>query len=140
MNDDDDVIQDVDYGFQNDEDTPAPDVSGLTVLFHRVLVMPLMLKRKTKSGIIIPQQATDSAGFLQHCGKVLVIGESAFTNPELGVARKSPPAKVPKVGDFIIYRRNSGQRLNYKGVKLLLLAENDFITRIDDPESLRIGV
>lgn len=106
--------------------TPLPELT----LWH-VLVRPLAVKLMSKGGVIIPPSVRDDMKYLNTCGRVLRVGPLAYKHKDFeGMAR------LPKVGEFVLYDKFAGKKQTYKGVKLLLLQDRDIMQIVEDPEWL----
>ena len=49
---------------------------------------------------------------------------------------KFPNGKWCDVGDYVCYGRHVGQKLYYKGIRLLLLFDDQVMMKVDDPTNL----
>lgn len=112
--------------FISDSDIPDPDVLPRMARFN-ILVRPLPVKEKTKTGIIIPTTTQENIHFLQTCGRVVSMGPDCF--PE-------GSTRACEVGDTILWARGRGIRIKYKGVKYVILVDDEVLGVIDSPESL----
>lgn len=118
--------------------------------------------------IALPDTTQDSEGYLNYIGKVLKLGPLAgrnekFENPEWrgdpseqgrraeALDRFAEQARfgetLPRVpryvwtvkeGDWVIYGRYAGQRMEYEGVKLVMTNDDEIIGTIADPSGFRI--
>tara|TARA_R110002012_G_scaffold268599_1_gene452570 strand:- start:1394 stop:1813 length:420 start_codon:yes stop_codon:yes gene_type:complete len=98
---------------------------------YHVLVQPVIVKEKTKGGIIIPEKLQDDIAYLTTVGKVLKLGDLAYGDED-----KFPLGKWCTTGDYVCYGKFSGQKLVYKGLKLLLLFDDQIIMKVQSPELL----
>lgn len=115
---------------------PDDFADQMVPLYWRVIVCPVRPKEKTAGGILLPQQVQDTQKYLQHCGRLVAVGEAAFKAKKLG--NYAPPEVVPRIGDWVVYGRAAGQGMLYRGVRLLLLNDDEILTIIRDPETLRV--
>jgi chaperonin GroES len=103
--------------------------------YWRVLVMPMAAREKSAGGIIIAQAAQEAQQHLTYHGKVIAVGSQAFKEPRLGGDKAG-------VGDWIVYGRYAGQRLEYKKggrcVRLLIVNDDEVLGKVSDPNSLRV--
>lgn len=114
------------------EDTQLIDVNDLPELpGYHVLVQPVHVKEKTKGGIIIPEKTQEDISYLTTVGKVLKLGALAYQDKE-----KFPLGKWCSEGDYVSYGKFNGQKMVYKGVKLLLLFDDQIIMKVQSPEVL----
>ncbi len=86
-------------------------------LSDRVIVERLEEERKTASGIVIPDAATEKPDQ----GKILAVG-----NGKVGEDGKLRPMNV-KVGDKVLFGKYSGQAFKMDGKELLTMREDDII-------------
>ncbi|MCC6475126.1 MAG: co-chaperone GroES [Burkholderiales bacterium] len=112
------------------DDIPEPTI-------WRVLVFPKQPKRMTASGIALPSMAQSVERHLNYIGQVVAMGPIAgkserFRRPDGTLAWDI------KVGDWVIYGRYSGQHVEYQGVELLTVNDDDITMRIKNPAGFRV--
>ena len=112
------------------DDEPDPDVLPALPGFH-VLIRPVSVKSLTKGGIIIPDSTKDDMSYLTTIGKVLSLGDLAYADTE-----KFPTGAWCKEGDYVCYGKHAGTKLFYKGVRLILLFDDQIMLRVEDPTDL----
>ena len=112
------------------EDKPDPEVLPHLPGYH-ILVRPVSVKNKTKGGLLLPDSVKDDVAYLTTVGKVLSIGDLAYKDED-----KFPNGKWCDVGDYVCYARHAGQKLYYKGVRLLLLFDDQVMMKVDEPTNL----
>ncbi len=103
-----------------------PDVPG-----YHVMIRPVSLREKTKGGIYLPDKVVDDISYLTTIGQVIKLGDLAYEDSE-----KFPKGKWCEVGDYVCYGKLTGQKFVYKGIKLLLLFDDQIIMRVEDPKYL----
>ena len=103
-----------------------PDLPG-----YHVLVRPVSIRQKTKGGIFLPDKTKDDIAYLTTIGKVLKLGKLAYNEKD-----KYPFGAWCKEGDYVCYGKHSGQKFVYKGVRLLLLFDDQIIMRVENPKDL----
>jgi|TARA_R110000868_G_scaffold81914_1_gene231648 co-chaperonin GroES (HSP10) len=110
----------------------APDPSPLPKLpgFH-VLVRPVSVKSVTKGGIIIPDSTKDDMAYLTTVAQVIAMGDLAYRDTS-----KFPDGTWCNVGDYVCYGKHAGTKMVYKGVKLILLFDDQVIMKVEDPKDL----
>ena len=113
-----------------DAEKPDPEVLPSLPGYH-ILVRPVSVKSKTKGGLLLPDSVKDDVAYLTTVGKVLSIGDLAYEDKD-----KFPNGKWCDVGDYVCYARHAGQKLYYKGVRLLLLFDDQVMMKVDDPTNL----
>ena len=112
------------------EEKPDPEVLPSLPGYH-ILVRPVSVKSKTKGGLLLPDSVKDDVAYLTTVGKVLSIGDLAYKDKD-----KFPNGKWCDVGDYVCYARHAGQKLYYKGVRLLLLFDDQIMMKVDEPTNL----
>lgn len=103
--------------------TPLPTIPG-----YKVLVRPVAIRAVTKGGIILTQHTTDDLKYLTTVGRVLAVGKAAYTDHD-----RYPVGPWCKPGDIVAYGRNSGTKFLYKGVRVLLLFEDQIEMVLENP-------
>ncbi|MDD2685386.1 MAG: co-chaperone GroES [Gallionella sp.] len=86
-------------------------------LSDRVIVKRMEEERKTASGIVIPDAATEKPDQ----GEIIAVG-----NGKIGEDGKLRPMSV-KVGDKVMFGKYSGQAFKLDGQELLTMREDDII-------------
>ena len=112
------------------EEKADPEVLPSLPGYH-ILVRPVSVKSKTKGGLLLPDSVKDDVAYLTTVGKVLSIGDLAYKDKD-----KFPNGKWCDVGDYVCYARHAGQKLYYKGVRLLLLFDDQIMMKVDEPTNL----
>ena len=113
-----------------DEEKADPEVLPSLPGYH-ILVRPVSIKSKTKGGLLLPDSVKDDVAYLTTVGKVLAVGDLAYKDED-----KFPNGKWCDIGDYVCYARHAGQKLYYKGVRLLLLFDDQVMMKVDDPTNL----
>ena len=90
-------------------------------LHDRVIVKRMEEERKTASGIVIPDAATEKPDQ----GEIGAVG-----NGKISDDGKLQPMSV-KVGDKVLFGKYSGQAFKMDGVELLQMREDDIIGVIE---------
>lgn len=109
---------------------PDPDVLPSLPGFH-VLIRPVSVKSLTKGGIIIPDSTKEDMSYLTTIGKVLSLGDLAYRDRD-----KFPKGGWCKEGDYVCYGKHTGTKLFYKGVRLILLFDDQIMLRVENPADL----
>ena len=112
------------------EEKADPEVLPNLPGYH-ILVRPVSVKSKTKGGLLLPDSVKDDVAYLTTVGKVLAVGDLAYKDED-----KFPNGKWCDVGDYVCYARHAGQKLYYKGVRLLLLFDDQIMMKVDEPTNL----
>jgi len=134
------------------------DSGAAAVLFWRALIMPVRPEKKSKGGIVLVDESRQNAQYLTYIGKVIALGPlwcegpnfSVYDQPRSWTRRlidrvtgrpgEQRPRWMPDLqpGDWVIYGRHAGQRVEYRGVKLLLVNDDEKLMKIASPEGWRI--
>ena len=110
----------------------APDPSPLPELpGYHVLVRPISVKSQTKGGIFIPDSTKEDMSYLTTVGKVIALGDLAYAEKD-----KFPNGPWCAVGDYVCYGKHTGTKMFYKGVRLILLFDDQIVMRVEDPKDL----
>jgi|TARA_R100001129_G_scaffold65674_2_gene44849 co-chaperonin GroES (HSP10) len=107
-----------------------PDVLPSIPGFH-ILVRPISVKEKTKGGLYLPDSVKNDISYLTTVGKVLSVGDSAYLDEV-----KFPKGAWCKEGDYVCYGKHSGQKFFYKGIKLILLYDDQISMVVENPKDL----
>ena len=113
-----------------DDDKKDPRVLPELPGYH-ILIRPISIKSETKGGILLPDSTREDISYLTTVGRVLKLGELAYQDPD-----KFPDGALCKKNDYIAYGKHVGQKLFYKGVRLLLLFDDQVIMKVEDPTDL----
>ena len=90
-------------------------------LHDRVIVKRMEEERKTASGIVIPDSATEKPDQ----GEIIAVG-----NGKIGDDGKLQPMNV-KVGDKVLFGKYAGQAFKMEGEEYLQMREEDIIGVIE---------
>ena len=111
----------------NEEDPNIlPELPG-----YHILIRPISIKAETKGGILLPDAVKEDISYLTTVGRVLKIGDLAYKDLD-----KFPNGAWCDVNDYICYGKHSGQKLFYKGIRLLLLFDDQVMMKVEDPTHL----
>jgi co-chaperonin GroES (HSP10) len=97
----------------------------------RIVVLPFRPPKKTKSGIVLADQAVDRQNLATVCGYVVAVGELAYGDTE-----KFPNGPWCKKGDWIVFGRYAGARISIDGGEIRILNDDEVLATIADPEDL----
>ena len=103
-----------------------PELPG----FH-VLIRPVSVKSQTKGGILLPDSTKEDMSYLTTVGKVIVLGDLAYMDKD-----KFPAGAWCNVGDYVCYGKHTGTKLFYKGVRFILLFDDQITMKVEDPKDL----
>lgn len=119
----------------SDDSTPDPKVLP-NVVGWSLLVRPVAIRSKTKGGIIVPQKTRDDIAYLTTVGRVLACGALAYCRDDMRDPATGVVAPWCKVGDFVCYGKFKGTKFSYKGVKMLLINDDDVRMVLANPDDL----
>ena len=106
--------------------SPLPSLPG-----YHVLIRPVSIKTTPKGGILIPDSTKDDMAFLTTVGRVLSVGDLAYQDEV-----KFPKGPWCKIGDYVCYGKHAGVKIQYKGVRLILLFDDQIMVRVGNPKHL----
>jgi chaperonin GroES len=96
----------------------------------KVLVQPNQAKTKTSGGVLLPESSKDNEEYLTAHGTVCALGDLAYRDRDTGQRWRSEVC--PRVGDRVTYGKYAGQKLVVKGVKFLLLNDDEITSILPD--------
>jgi co-chaperonin GroES (HSP10) len=97
----------------------------------RVVILPYRGANKTKGGIVLSDQTIMREQLTTTCGYVLEVGPLAFAD-----TAKFPLGPWCKKGDWIIFGRYAGARMNIDGGEIRILNDDEILATIQDPEDI----
>ena len=103
-----------------------PELPGFNLL-----IRPASIKSETKGGILLPNSTKEDMAYLTTVGKVLSVGNLAYKDID-----KFPNGPWCKEGDYVCYGKHAGTKLFYKGIRLILLFDDQIMMKIEDPKDL----
>ena len=119
-----------DLWITDEEEVKDPDVLPELPGYH-VLIRPVSVKSKTKGGIFIPDSTRDDMSYLTTVGRVVSVGDLAYMDKN-----KFPTGAWCKIGDYVSYGKHLGTKLFYKGVRFILLFDDQITMRVQDAKDL----
>lgn len=105
-----------------------------TPTLWRVLIRPRKAQTTSKGGIVLAAQSRDAETHLQYVGQVVAMG------PMAGKSEKFGGRYDITVGDWVVYGRYAGQRLLHRGMRLLLVDDDQIMAKVKDQDGLRVYV
>ena len=96
----------------------------------RLLVLPFKMKEKTKGGIHITESTLERQQVASTCGLVLAMGPNCYDK------EKFPEGPWCKKGDWVIFARYAGSRIQIDGGEVRLLNDDEVLATIDNPEEI----
>lgn len=97
----------------------------------RIVVLPFKPPKKTKSGIVLAEQAVERQQIATVCGYVVALGPLAYKDMD-----KYPDGPWCKEKDWIIFGRYAGARIGIDGGEIRILNDDEVLATIQDPEDV----
>ena len=108
------------------EKTKLPKPTG-----WRLLVLPFRMDEKTKGGVLLGQGTIDKQQVASQCGNVIAMGDACYKDKE-----RYPLGPWCKVGDWVIFARYVGSRIEIEGGEVRLLNEDEVLATVQDPTDI----
>ena len=96
----------------------------------RMLLLPFKMKEKTKGGLILGQETLEKQQVASQCGLVLAMGPHCYDK------EKFPEGPWCKKGDWVVFGRYAGSRIQIDGGEVRLLNDDEVLATIDRPEDI----
>jgi len=96
----------------------------------RLLVLPFKMPEKTKGGLYLGQDTLERQQVGSTCGLVLAMGPHCYDK------EKFPEGAWCKKGDWVIFARYAGSRIQIDGGEVRLLNDDEVLATIDKPEDI----
>jgi co-chaperonin GroES (HSP10) len=97
----------------------------------RIVILPYRGTNKSKGGIALADQTIERQQLTTTCGYVLKVGPLAYADEA-----KFPHGAWCKEGDWIIFGRYAGARMNIDGGEIRILNDDEILAVISDPEDI----
>jgi len=97
----------------------------------RMLILPFKMKEKSKGGIIFGQDTLEKQQVGSTCGLVLAMGPDCYNDKD-----RYPEGPWCKKGDWVIFARYAGSRIQIDGGEVRLLNDDEVLAKIDNPEDI----
>ena len=97
----------------------------------RLLVLPFRMDEKTKGGLLLGQDTLDKQQVASQCGNVLAMGPQCYKDKE-----RYPDGPWCKKGDWVIFARYAGSRIQIEGGEIRLLNEDEILATVKNPEDI----
>jgi co-chaperonin GroES (HSP10) len=95
------------------------------------VVLPYRGASQTKGGVLLPGQTMDRNQLTTTCAYVLSVGPLAYAD-----TTKFPQGPWCKEGDWIIFGRYAGSRMNIEGGEIRILNDDEILATINDPNDI----
>ena len=86
---------------------------------------------KTKGGILLGDETIDRQQVASQCGNVIAMGDACYKDKE-----RYPDGPWCKVGDWVIFARYAGSRIQIEGGEIRLLNEDEILATVKNPEDI----
>ena len=96
----------------------------------RLIVLPFKAKEKTKGGIFLADQSIERSQVASTCGLVLALGPHCYDK------EKFPEGPWCKKGDWVIFARYAGSRIQIEGGEVRLLNDDEVLATVENPEDI----
>ncbi|MDP6249946.1 MAG: co-chaperone GroES family protein [Candidatus Pacebacteria bacterium] len=97
----------------------------------RILVLPFKMKEKTEGGLYLGQETVERQQVASQCGNVLAMGSECYQDK-----KRYPSGPWCKVGDWVVFARYAGSRIEIQGGEVRLLNEDEVLATIQDPKNI----
>ena len=97
----------------------------------RMLVLPFRMSEKSKGGVLFGTETIDKQQVASQCGNVLAMGSECYNDKE-----RYPNGPWCKVGDWVIFARYAGSRIQIEGGEVRLLNEDEVLATVKNPEDI----
>ena len=97
----------------------------------RILVLPFRMNEKSKGGVLFANETIDKQQVASQCGNILAMGPQCYTDKE-----RYPEGPWCKVGDWVIFARYAGSRIQIEGGEVRLLNEDEVLATVKNPEDI----
>ena len=97
----------------------------------RIIVLPFRMDEKTKGGSLMGQDTLDKQQVASQCGNVLAMGPQCYKDRE-----RYPNGPWCKKGDWVIFARYAGSRIQIEGGEIRLLNEDEILATVKNPEDI----
>ena len=98
---------------------------------YRIVLFPLKLDSKTKSGIILTDDTVTESQLTTNICKVLKVGSDAYKDKD-----KFPTGPWCKEDDWVLITRYAGSRIRIDGGELRIINDDEILAVIDDPRDI----
>ena len=102
---------------------------------YRVLIALPTIEEKYESGLVKADRTLNEERILSTMGIVLDMGKEAYSDKD-----RFPNGPWCSVGDFVMFRPNSGTRFKVNGQELRLLNDDSIEAVVPDPKGITRAV
>ena len=93
----------------------------------RMLILPFRMKEKTDGGILLGNETIDRQQVASQCGNVIAMGDACYVDKE-----RYPNGPWCKVGDWVVFARYAGSRIEIEGGEVRLLNDDEILATVQD--------
>jgi co-chaperonin GroES (HSP10) len=97
----------------------------------RIAILPFRGSKSSKGGILLSDETQKRTQLATNCGYVLRMGSLAYSDQD-----KFPNGPWCKVGDWIIFGKYAGSRIQIDGGEIRLLNDDEILGLINDPKDI----
>ena len=97
----------------------------------RITLLPYRAATTTKGGIVLAKETQERNQLATNVGCVLKMGPLAYADES-----KFPHGPWCKEGDWVIFGRYAGSRIQIDGGEIRLLNDDEILGTVSDPESI----
>ena len=97
----------------------------------RMLILPFKMPEKTRGGLYLGQETLERQQIGSTCGLVLTQGPDCYRDKE-----RYPEGPWCKKGDWVIFARYAGSRIQIDGGEVRLLNDDEVLATIENPEDI----
>jgi co-chaperonin GroES (HSP10) len=97
----------------------------------RIVLLPYRGAVKSKGGIQLADQTVERQQVTTTVGYVLAVGDLAYKDEV-----KFPTGAWCAKGDWVVFGRYAGSRINIDGGEIRILNDDEILARINDPEDI----
>ena len=98
--------------------------------YHLLIALP-MVEETYDSGLVKADQTKNAEQIMSMMGAVIDMGEQAYADKE-----RFPVGPWCKIGDFVMFRPNSGTRFKVNGQEYRLLNDDSIEAVVPDPRGV----
>ena len=89
------------------------------------------MDEKTKGGVLITESVLERQQVASQTGLVLAMGPQCYTDRE-----RYPNGPWCKKGDWVVFARYAGSRIQIEGGEVRLLNEDEILATVKDPKDI----
>ena len=96
----------------------------------RILILPFKMPEKTRGGLYLGQETIERQQVGSNCGMILKMGSQCYDK------ERYPEGLWCKKGDWVIFARYAGSRIQIDGGEVRLLNDDEILATIENPEDI----